>query len=451
MGKEKKMSKVYQSEGFSEDAPDVFERAGTKNVKEVEYAFAAVPDKERKKLASILVILTGYTISLSNFVTGAAVGYKMPFKEAMIACAVGNILLILVSTLLGIMAAQTGLTTSVLARRSMGARSSAILSLLLALSAVNWIAVNADTFSRLILANFKWWPLPVSITAILVVFVWAQSAIRGVKGLEFVSWLGTPCAVLLTVICAIAIGKSAGGYDNVFTYIPVSDIQISFAAGSTSFVGAWIFGCVVSPDVCRYAKKPYHVAVGAPLAVAIGLFGLEVIGIMTAQSTGESGFVPATAALGVGMLVFICAIFCVWTTQDNNIYSAGLALQNVIKGTSAEGKVKHAYLAAGISIAAAIFAAVGAIKYLLPVVQALSILLPPIPGMMVAEHFFVKRSKEKCAINWLAILAWATGSVIGQIALMYSFLIPAIVSMLVTFVVYIILSALFDTKVNKNM
>lgn len=417
---------------------------------EVEYAFEEVPASARKKLGTILVILTGYTISLSNFVTGATVGFKMPFKEAVMACAVGNILLILVATLLGIISCQTGLTTSVLARKSMGARSSSILSLLLALSAINWIAVNADTFSNLIKSNFSWWPIPVSITAILVVAIWAQSAIRGVKGLEFVSWLGTPCAVLLTIVCAIAIGKSAGGYDAVFTYTPASDMQISFAAGSTSFVGAWIFGCIVSPDVCRYAKKPSHVAVGAPVAVAVGLFGLEVIGIMTAQATGESGFVAATAALGVGILVFICAIFCVWTTQDNNIYSAGLALQNVLKDTKLEGKVKHAWFAIGIAAAAAIFAAVGATKYLLPVVQTLSILLPPIPGMIIAEHFFVKKSKENEPINWVAIISWVIGTVVGKICLMNNFLIPAIVSMALTFICYIILSKALDSKLNKT-
>lgn len=97
---------------------------------------------------------------------------------------------------------------------------------------------------------------------------------------------------------------------------------------------------------------------------------------MTAQATKQSDFVPATAALGLGVLVFICAIFCVWTTQDNNIYSAGLALQNVMKDTKLEGKIKHAWLAIGIATAAAIFAAVGATKYLLPVVQTLSVLLP---------------------------------------------------------------------------
>ena len=248
----------------------------------------------------------------------------------------------------------------------------------------------------------------------------------------------------------MAIGLKTG-YGNVLAYAPPSQAQISFAAGSTSFVGAWIFGRIVSPDVCRYAKDKTHVAIGAPIAVAVGLFGLEVIGIMTAQATGENDFVPATAALGLGVLVFICAIFCVWTTQDNNIYSAGLALQNVMKDTRLEGKVKHAWLAVLIAAAAAIFAAVGAAKFLLPVVQTLSVLLPPIPGMMIAEQYFVKKSKEKKNINWVAMLAWIIGTAVGYAALRYNFLVPAMVSMVMTFIAYIVFSKALDHVVIKDV
>ena len=69
---------------------------------EIEFAFEEVPDSARKSLGSILVILTGYTISLSNFVTGATVGFKMPFQQAILACCLGNLMLIVVATLLGI-------------------------------------------------------------------------------------------------------------------------------------------------------------------------------------------------------------------------------------------------------------------------------------------------------------------------------------------------------------
>ena len=138
----------------------------------------------------------------------------MAFKGAVLACLVGNLFLALIAILLGLVALHTGLSTSFLSRQALGARASSIFSFILALSAVNWIAVNADTFSHMIQSTFSWWPVPVGLTAILVVALWAQSAIRGMKGLEFVSWLGVPCALVLTIASVIAVGMKVG-YGNM--------------------------------------------------------------------------------------------------------------------------------------------------------------------------------------------------------------------------------------------
>ena len=418
------------------------------NDQTLEYAFDSVPLEARKSGKIIFLILAGYTISLYNFVTGATVGFKMPFKGAVLACALGNFILVIVATVMGIIAQKTGKTTAVLARQPLGKRSSSIFSILIAISAVNSVAVNADTFATLIKSTFNAWPIPIAITSVIVVALWVQSAIRGASGLEFVSKLGVPCAIVLVVVCAVAIGKRAG-YETVFSYIP--ETSITFASGSASFVGAWIFGCIVTPDVTRYAKKPKHVAVGAPIAVILGLFGLELIGIMTAQATSQAGFVEATAALGLGVLVFICSVFCVWTTQDNNIYSAGLALQNVLAGTRMEGKVKHAVMASLIAVMAAAFASTGATRFLLPVTQTQSLVLPPIAGLIIAEYFFVKKSKEDKVINWVAMLAWAISILVGYISLRRNFLIPPMVGMGTAFIGYIILSKALDHVLNKEV
>lgn len=412
-----------------------------------EYAFEKVPDSQRKKGSSIFVILAGYTISLSNFVTGATVGSQMEFKDAIIACLVGNLFLALIAMLLGTVAFRTGLSTAFLSRKALGARASSIFSIILAISAVNWIAVNSDTFANMIRTTFSWWPIPAAITAVLVIALWAQSAIRGMKGLEIVSWLGVPCAVILTVACVIAVGAKVG-YGELFNFVPAGN-TLTFTAATASFIGAWVFGCIVTPDVCRFAKKTSHVTVGAFVAVMVGLFGLEVCGIMVAAATREGSFVGATAALGLGVLVFFCAIFCLWTTQDNNIYGASLALQNIFEGTKLGGKVSHMALAILVAAAAAVFAAFGATKYLLPVTQALSVLLPPIPGLIVGEWFFVKKTKENRKVNWLALISWAAGGVAGYAALQANFFISSIIGMAVTIVVYVALSKLLDEKLNK--
>ena len=419
-----------------------------KSGSEIEYAFERVPKDKRKTFATILVIFTGYTISLSNFVTGATVGSKMSFSGALWAIILGNAILAFVAIMLGMIGAKSGKTTLVIFRNLFGKRGSAIMSILIALSAVNWIAVNANTFAQMIQTNFKFTAgVPMGLIAVIVVALWAQSAIRGVKGLEFVSWLGTPAAVILAIASFIAIGSKAG-FGAVTSYAPAGSLTL--ASGITSIVGAWIFGCIVTPDVTRYAKNPAHAAIAAPIAVYVGLAMIELVGAMTAQATGEAGFVAATAALGLGLLVFICSIFCVWTTQDNNIYSASLSLQNVFTDTKLEGKVKHSILAIIVAALAAICAAIGIVKWLLPIIQFLSILLPPLPAMMIAEQWIIKNSKERENINWIGLISWVVAGVCGQIAKNTGFFVPALVSMIVGFVVYIILSKALDKTLNKN-
>lgn len=353
-----------------------------------------------------------------------------------------------IAVLLGVVAFRTGLSTAFLSRKALGARASSIFSVILAISAVNWIAVNADTFANMIKSTFAWWPIPVAFTAIIAIALWAQSAIRGMKGLEIVSWLGVPCAIVLTVACVIAVGTKVG-YGNVVAFVPDGGSTLTFTAATATFIGAWVFGCIITPDVCRFAKKTSHVTIGAFVAVMLGLFGLELCGILVAAATRENNFVAATAALGLGVLVFFCAIFCLWTTQDKNIYGASLALQNMFEGTRLGGKVSHKVLAIIVAGCAAIFAALGATKYLLPVTQALSVLLPPIPGLIVGEWFLVKKSKENIKVNWLALVAWAAGGLAGYIALQANFFISSVIGMAVTIVVYVALSRLFDKPINK--
>jgi len=414
-----------------------------------EYAFEPVPLDKRKSTASIFIVLSGYTISLSNFVMGSSIGFKMSFLDAIWACFIANLFLGSVAVLLGVLAFKTGLSTSMLSRKAFGSRASSIFSILLALSAINWVGVNSDTFARMIHSTFSWWPIPTAVTAVLVIALWGQSAIRGYKGIEIVSWLGVPAAILLTIVSVIAVAMKSNNFVDVMSYIPSE--PMTFTKASAALVGGWIFGCIITPDCARFAKSSKTTIIAGYSAVMLGLFGLEVCGILVATATKQSSFVAATAALGLGVIVFFCAIFCLWTTQDNNIYGASLAMQNVFDGTKLAGKVSHKMMAIIVVISAATFAAIGALKYLLPVITFLSVLLPPVPGLIVGECFFVKNSKENKKWNYVALIAWFLGGISGYWALKANFFVSPVVGMVSTIIFYVILSKLLDGTLNKDV
>ena len=235
-----------------------------------EYAFESVPLDKRKSGASIFIVLSGYTISLSNFVMGASIGFKMSFMDAIWACFVANLFLGTVAVFLGVLAYRTGLSTSMLSRKAFGSRASSLFSILLALSAINWVGVNSDTFSKMIASTFPWWPIPTAITAVLVIAMWGQSAIRGYKGMEIVSWLGVPAAIVLTIASVIAVGMQSNNFADVMNYIPSE--SITFTRASAALIGGWIFGCIITPDCARFAKSSKTTIVAGYSAVIARTF-----------------------------------------------------------------------------------------------------------------------------------------------------------------------------------
>jgi len=403
-----------------------------------EYAFDTVPDCKRKSLISLIFVLAGYPIALSNFVIGGAVGVGLTFGNAVLALIVGNAVLISIVIITGLLAYRTGLSTAFLSRRVFGKTGSSIFSILLALSSVTWISLNGDIFSRLIKTTFAWWPLSVPITAIIVILIWMQSAIRGYKGLQFISFLGVPAALIMSLVGVIAVANETNNFQGLVDYLPAN--PITFTAATASIVGGWVFGATITPDVCRFAKSKKDVFIAGLAAFVVGCFGLQFAGALVAISTGHGDFTAAMTALGLAGVAFVAAVFCLWTTQDNNIYGASLALQNVFKETSLYGKVTHKKIAVGIACMAAIFAAGGIYGHILPVIKFLSVLIPPVPGLIMAEEFFVKSSKADVDINWIAIISWLIGGVAGYFALKSNFFIPPVIGMVVTAVVYIILS-----------
>lgn len=402
-----------------------------------EYAFEEVPENKRKSLLSLTIVLAGYPIALSNFVVGGAVGVGLSMSNAMIALLFGNLILISLVILTGLLAFRTGLSTAFLSKRSFGKIGSYIFSVMLAISAVTWVALNGDIFSRLIKSTFSWWPLPVSITAVLVIIMWLFSAYQGYKGLAFVSYLGVPAALILSFYGVYKVAVTTGGFSGVASYVPSA--PITFTAATASIVGGWIFGATITPDVCRFAKRQSHVIISGLFAFTIGCFAFQLSGALIAISTGEGDFTLAMSALGIGIVAFFSAVFCLWTTQDNNIYGASLALQNIIKDSSLYGKVKHKHIALTIAGLAAIFAASGIYEQIMPITQFLSFLIAPVPGIIIAEEFFVKKPKPTVLLNKTAIFAWIVGGVSGYVSLKFNFFISPLVGIIAAATVFILL------------
>jgi cytosine permease len=409
-----------------------------------EYAFEPVPDDAKKTAISLIAVLAGYLIAMSNFVTGAAIGYKTTFADALISLIVSDLYLVAICLTCGSIAFKFRQTTTVIARKVFGQQGSLFLSVVLALSVVCWVGTNGDTFAKMILAAFSGWPIPITITAVILIFVWLQSAARGYRGLEFISFWGVPAAIILSIWVIASIVFSHANLSNGSQYIPTGDY--TFAQATTAGVGSWIFGAIASMDVIRFAKKKSHFLIGGFISFFLCLLILQLTGVVCAQATGKSNFVTAAAGLGIALPTLVCSFFALWTTQDNNIYSATMSVQNILNETPFKGKIAHKHIAYGLAILAALFSVTGALNYILIFVSTLSVLLAPIPGLYVAEVYVIKANNDKFHYNIWGLAAWLIAGVSGWYCNANSILVPPIISFCVALAAYIILGRVFAKK-----
>lgn len=412
-----------------------------------EFAFDPVPDSKRKSGFSLFMVLAGYPLAVSNFVTGAAIGYRMPFGDALVAILAADAFLIFIALSTGVISFETGLSTSFLSRTVFGRKGSSIFSFLLVMSSITWIGINGNTFASMVAANFPGFPVPEAILGAAIILVWSISAMRGYKGLEIVSWVGVPAAAAMAIICFAMIGVRFGGYGVVLSYVPDPADTMTFTQASASVVGSWVFGCLITPDVCRFAKSKKGVIGAGAGAFLLGLFCLQFVGCVVAQVARNGDFSAAIASIGLGYLILVCTLVCLCTTQDNNIYGAGLAMQNILGETKMQGRVTHKQVALAVTALAAAFAACGALSYLLPIIQFLSVLMTPIPALIASERYLVRRSKANILVNPLALAAWLLGGVVGQLCLQFDFFVSPVVAFVCTAAAYVALSKLFDERV----
>jgi len=175
-----------------------------------DHALEPVPAASRKSLVQLVIVQIGWNISVSSFLVGGVVGGGTTFVEGLLAILLGNLLLVAVAYLIGMVGFRTGLTSYLASRAVFGTRGSIIVTVLLGVVAMGFIGVLADTWgtavNKLVPAVPGW--------AFVLAFALAitSTAIFGFKGLQRYSAIAVPIeiAIALLALVAIAPGPATG-------------------------------------------------------------------------------------------------------------------------------------------------------------------------------------------------------------------------------------------------
>jgi cytosine permease len=372
---------------------------------------------------------------------GAQIGAALGLKLGAISIVIGGLLLMVMAMLTGSVAAKSRLSTSLITQFAFGRLGGRIVNVILAATLLGWFGVTAQIFGESvqgIMANLHMMVAPSYIYVVLGGVLMVMTTIFGFSALQKLSNFAIP---LLLIVLLLATFRS-------LQMTPLDQLlaragpQSGLGFGISAVVGGLAASICVFPDLGRFARTPSHARLAAGLTFGIGLPLTLVLAAITSIATGQRELILILTTLGLGLPALLLLVFKAWATNSGNLYSASLAVATIFRKLSQPIIV----MAAGaIGVVAAVL---GISSHLIPFLLVLSITIPSIAGIYVADFFLVRAQHydlEQLAtesnISYPAFAAWSLGIAValatthGVITLTG---MPAADSILTSFGVYLL-------------
>jgi cytosine permease len=265
----------------------------------------------------------------------------------------------------------------------------------------------------------------------------------GFRALDVLSAITSPLKVILLVWTFVAALR--GGLSPVFAFVPAEHTSIS--TGVSLVAGGLIVGAVLAPDVCRFARTPWHAAAGAAIAYGLCFPAVLLLAGFPSLAVGNKDLVAIMILLGLGLPALLIVALTAWSTNTFNLYAATLVVQTV-RPTTPPWKLS---LIAGVM--GTVLGLAGISNVLVPYLLWLGICIPPIAGVYLVNAALAGPVDTHRAWRIEALIAWALGSVWAALPSGCGWRItpiPALDSMLVCAGAYVALRKLatrFDASV----
>lgn len=292
-----------------------------------DHALVPVPENEKRSMLNVFLVYSGVLAVFAFIAVGTSVGLQFTLREQIIIAVLASIVLAVVGSGLAYIGGLTSLSTYITMRYPFGYLGSWVWGVLISgiPSGIGWFAFETWLFGvtiNVIAPNAFW--SEVGVAAIWGGILMMATAYYGYGGLSILSYLAVPMFFLLA-IAGIMVGLDAtDSIAGLFAMTPQNP-GAAIGTGVTIVVGSYIVGASITMDIARYAKRAWF----APTAwaVQIILFMPIVVvgaGIMT-LTTGETDFARVMLGSGLGIGVFLMALFGFWSTNDNNLYVGALS------------------------------------------------------------------------------------------------------------------------------
>jgi len=430
-----------------------------------DYSLKPVPLSERKPWISLTIVWIGIAVVMSAIFRGMMIGLGLgKITSIILSYVLGEILLVGVMGLSGYIGARTGLSTPLIANFSFGRIGSVLISLSIALSLLGWFGVQAAFFARTI-QYFIHSDFSLPLFSFVCGLIMMVPAIFGIRGLSTLSWIASPFVILVFIIGFVKSG---------FHFLPAQTLvslaqhhqpdpyPITIGTAASVVAGGFIVGATTSADIFRYSKPKLKNIFGAAFVAMLVSAFLHLVGSVFAMNTGLyhenlPELIISPGYLGLGFVGFLVLLLAQWTTNDSNIYSSVLALNNIFK-------TKRWLVTIGAGLIASVLAALGILERLELFLAFLSVSIGPIGGIFICDYYLLRRLKPSMlkaknipSVNQKALGVYLVSVFIGWLTSghpftinIFPFSIFAFNGIISSIILYYVIMKIFPNKENTN-
>ncbi len=372
---------------------------------DADYSLEAVPQSARKGFWNMFFVMLGFTFFSASMSVGAKLGNGLDLGGFVWACIIGGIILSAYCGILAFIGSDTGMNMDLLCRRTFGAKGSYLSSAILGFTQIGWFGVGVAMFSipAAELLGINEWVLTIAAGLLMT-----ATAATGMKALEIVSYISVPLIVILGVYSMVTATGAGGGLAAIFAQ---SAGGITLFTGIGFVIGSFISGGTATPNFIRFAKNSRIAVWTTVIAFFLGNTLMFCFGAIGGAFTGKDDIFYVMIAQGLAIPALIVLGANIWTTNNNALYTGGLAMSNI---TGIRMKITS-WVAGIVGTALAIWLYWNFVGWL----NILNCALPPI-GVIVILDYFKNRKKYKgsyqeVTVNWFNIAGIVVGAIVANL------------------------------------
>jgi cytosine permease len=365
-------------------------------------------EQQQQSWFQLTAIQVGGALCLPVIMVGQILVKTYGILPALVALAVGNSLLFVLGVLTIAMTLRARTNTLENAKSYFGVYGSRIFALTMTTCLMGWFAIQLNLMSLSIhemilkvggLASFNTVPLTLGLGVLITL-----GAQKGIIALDKISAFSMPI-LIGTLTYALYITATA----QKSVQIPLGVLSFE---GVSLIVATAIAAMVDLPTYYRFARSKRDAFISIALVCLVALPAIEFVGVYLGAYTEGSILDTLSATGGVLWKLWVC-IFIVlagWATNNTNIYSSSIGLEQLIPSVAYS---KRVFL---VGTLGTVLACLGVLDKFELMLEGMGIFVASMAAVIITR--FLLNHLVPTPNSWTNILAWACATSFGILSLL---------------------------------